>query len=84
MAMLTTKLFVHNGGTTSQDLGAASTTNGVNMPFGSQTIEDMNKTIFVGGSGASAEGTEDEAFFGTHVKEAIAIVKDWKHDKTAK
>jgi hypothetical protein len=77
--MSTTILFVHNGGTTSQDLGAAGT-NGVNMPLESQTIADMNRTMSPVDLQAGQETGNDgsSAFFGTHIKEGIAIIKDWK------
>jgi hypothetical protein len=79
--MPTANFFVQNGGTTSEDIGAAST-NGVNMPLGSQTIADMNRTIFpIGVNSGRAGDSIGTASFGTHIKEAVAIVKDWVENK---
>jgi len=81
--MSTTNLFVQNAATISQDL-LESGSNGVNMPYDSQTIPDMNRTIFPMGAQIGQIDQidqdvtgEETAIFGTHIREGIAIVKDW-------
>lgn len=75
--MSTTNLFAQNAATASQDLTAA-TSNGVNMPYTSQTVADMNRTINPAANISQIpEQPANAAPFGTHIHEAVEIIKDW-------
>ena len=76
--MSTTMLTFNNASTVSQELNDAS---GVNMSLSSPSIEEMNRIISygAGADNANADRAEvkDDAVFGTHIREAVGIVRDW-------
>ena len=45
-----------------------------NLSVESPTIEQMNRAI---GAAMPPRKEEDTAIFGTHIREAVAIVRDW-------
>jgi hypothetical protein len=76
---MSTTIIVQNGGNASQNF--TGNTSGVNMPAGVQTVEDMNR-IISGGLvpdlvTADEVETGEPPAFGTHIREAVEIVKDW-------
>jgi hypothetical protein len=50
-----------------------------NLPMVGPTIFDMN-TVLSGGQDVFG-ATHVDPPFGTHISEAVAIVKDWMHDR---
>ncbi len=46
-----------------------------NLAVEHPTFEQMNAAI--GATEVTAHRSEPDAFFGTHIREAVAIVKDW-------
>jgi hypothetical protein len=75
---LTTKIFIsnpHAGGTV-----LFPNTTGINIPAERPTIEDMNRILRPSEQEVSpdrGEPNQSNALFGTHIREGIAIVKDW-------
>jgi hypothetical protein len=55
-----------------------------NLPLQGATVEDFNRTIQCSANSSQSQRVEpmhvnDEAPFGTHIREAIAIIKDWRN-----
>lgn len=78
----TTQLFVANA-QTGQELYFPNA-QGINIPLVSPTIQDLNRVISQRAKAdisASEEGTSEQSpLLGSHLKEAVAIVKDWVKD----
>ena len=75
--MTTTMLAANGCSTVSQELNNAS---GVNMSLSSPSIEEMNRIISYGTGADDAnagESEETDPGFGTHIREAVEIVKEW-------
>lgn len=57
---------------------------GINLPTNSATIADLNNIMRQNETVSSSvdEKNNGEPIFGTHIKEAVAIVKDWTTRRT--